>query len=89
MQQLVISYPDEVLDALHQNSQEFEKEARILLAIKLYETEKLTTGLAAKVAGVSREEFFYLLGEFGLSPFGMEAEELEEDVANARRARHS
>ncbi len=31
------------------------------------------------MAGVSHEPFFFLLGRYGLSPFGETAEELEED----------
>ncbi len=47
---------------------------------------RLTTGLAAKLAGVPRTAFLFLLGQHGLSPVGLEPEELEEDLANARRA---
>jgi predicted HTH domain antitoxin len=81
-----ISYPSEVLWALQQEPDEFEAEARLLLALKLYETGKLSTGLAAKLAGVPRVTFFFLLGQHGLSPFGEEPEELERDLENARQA---
>ena len=85
---LTIEYPQELLWALQQEPEEFAAEAQILLAIKLYETGKLSTGLAAKVAGLPRSAFFYLLGQHGLSPFGQTADELEDDLANARAARH-
>src|SRR5213075_2849272 len=45
---LTIPYPPEVLWALQKNPDEFEAEARLLLSLKLYETGKLTTGLAAE-----------------------------------------
>jgi predicted HTH domain antitoxin len=80
-------YPPEVLRALEKEPEELEEEARLLLALKLYETGKLSTGLAAKLAGVPRETFLFLLGQHGLSPFGEEPEELERDLENARRAR--
>lgn len=86
MEHLSIPYPPEVLWALQQEPAEFEEEARLLLAIKLYETGKLTTGLAAKLAGMPRVTFMYLLGRYGLSPFGEDAAEVEEDLANARSA---
>lgn len=86
MQTLTIDYPSEVLWALQQEPEEFEKEARFLLALKLYETGKLTTGLAAQLAGVPRSAFLILMGQHGLSPFGQEPEELEQDLENARRA---
>ncbi|HEX2643848.1 MAG TPA: UPF0175 family protein [Thermoanaerobaculia bacterium] len=82
-----ISYPPEVLWALQKGPEEFETEARLLLALKLYETGKLTSGLAAKLAGVPRVTFLFLLGQHGLSPFGVEPKELERDLEHARRAR--
>ena len=88
MHTLNIKYPPEVLWALQQEPQEFEREARLLLAIKLYESGKLTTGLAAKIADVPRVTFIHLLGQYGLSPFGEAAEDISKDLKNARQARH-
>jgi predicted HTH domain antitoxin len=82
-----ISYPPEVLWALQKEAEEFESEARLLLALKFYETGKLTSGLAAKLAGIPRVAFLFLLGQHGLSPFGEEPDELERDLDHARRAR--
>ncbi len=86
MNTLTIEYPSEMLWALQQEPDEFAAEARLLLAIKLYELGKVSTGLAAQLAGVPRVAFFYLLGRYGLSPFGTTAEELEEDFNHARQA---
>lgn len=81
-----IQYPPEVLWALQQEPEEFEQEARLLLALRLYEKRKLSTGLAAKLAGIPRSAFLALLGQHGLSAFGETAEDLAEDLADARRA---
>jgi predicted HTH domain antitoxin len=86
MNSLSIDYPPELLWALQQEPEEFEAEARVLLALKLYETGKLSTGLAARLAGIPRVTFMFLLGQHGLSPFGEIPDELEEDLENARRA---
>ena len=86
MNSLTIEYPPELLWALQQEPEEFESEARLLLAVKLYETGKLSTGLAARLAGVPRVTFMFLLGKYGLSPFGESPEELQEDLEYARRA---
>lgn len=86
MNTLTIDYPPEVLWALQQEPEEFEADARLLLAVKLYETGKLTTGLAAQLAGMPRSAFIFLLGRYGLSPFGETPEELEDDLAHARQA---
>jgi len=88
MSQPALQYPTEVLDALQQQPAELEAEARRLLAIKLYETGRLSSGLAAKLAGMSREAFFEALAQHNLSPFAS-AEELEQDLDNARRAGRS
>jgi predicted HTH domain antitoxin len=89
LQTLTIEYPQELLWALQKEPDEFASEARILLAVKLYETGRLSSGLAARMAGINRESFFYLLGQYGLSPFGQSPHELEEDLANARAASDS
>lgn len=86
MNTLTIEYPTEVLWALQQDPDEFADEAQLLLALKLYETGKLSTGLAAQMANMPRVAFFYLLGQYGLSPFGETPEELEEDFIHAQQA---
>ena len=86
MYSLNIKYPPEVLWALQQEPKEFEREARLLLAIKLYESGKLTTGLAAKIADVPRVTFMFLLGQYGLSPFGESAKDIAKDLKRARQA---
>jgi predicted HTH domain antitoxin len=86
MNAIHIEYPPEILWALQQEPDEFESEARLLLAIKLYEMGKLTTGLAAKLANVPRAAFIFIIGRYKLSPFGETANELEEDWDNARQA---
>ncbi len=89
MSTLTIEYPPEILWALQQEPEEFQQEASLLLALKLYETGKLTTGLAARLAGIPRLTFQFLLSRYGLSPFGETADELEQDLDHARRASHS
>jgi len=74
--------------ALQQEPEEFAAQAQVLLAIKLYETGKLSTGLAAQIAGLPRSAYSHLLGQHGLSPFGQTPDELEDDLAHARAARH-
>ncbi|MCB1032224.1 MAG: UPF0175 family protein [Acidobacteria bacterium] len=80
---LTIPYSEDLLLSLKESPEEFEAEARLLLAVKLYELGRLTTGRAAELAGVGRVEFMFLLGRFGLSPVGVDPEELQQDLANA------
>lgn len=88
MHTLTIDYSDDILWALQQDPEAFAHEARLLLAVKLYEIGKLSTGLAAQVAGVPRVTFWYLLGQYGSTPFGETPAELAEDVRYAQHAIH-
>ena len=80
---LSIPYPEELLLALKETPDEFESEARLLLDVKLYELGRVSTGMAARIAGTSRVEFILALNRFGLSPIGLEPGELDSDVRNA------
>ena len=65
---------------------ELKKETRLALALKGYETGELSTGLAARLAGMPYSEFLLLMGQHELSPVGETAEELASDFANAHKA---
>lgn len=71
-QQTSIQLPTDVSDMLcpHKPMPVFEEGARLKLALKAYENRELSTGLSARLAGMSRESFIYTMGKHGLSPFG-------------------
>ena len=58
---------------------------RMTLAAKLYEMGRLSGGQAADLAGVSKPTFLELLGKYGVSIFGYDADELEEDLKRMRK----
>ena len=78
-----IPYPDELLLSLKESPAEFEAEARLLLAVKLYELGRVSTGMAARLAGMSRVGFMFALNRVGLSPIGLEPGELAGDLVHA------
>jgi predicted HTH domain antitoxin len=80
---LTIPYPEDILLSLKESPAEFEAEARLLLAVKLYELGRLSTGMAARLAGMNRVAFMFALDRFGLSPIGLEPGEVAQDLANA------
>jgi predicted HTH domain antitoxin len=80
---LTIPYSDDLLLSMKKSPQEFESEARLLLAVKLYEMDRISTGAAAQLAGMSRVAFIFELAHFGLSPMGQDPGELAEDLAHA------
>jgi predicted HTH domain antitoxin len=57
-----------------------EDEARLLLAVKLYEVGKTTLGQAAKLAGFSKRAFMELLGRYQVPVFNYSPEELREEL---------
>ncbi len=83
MNVLTIPYSEDLLLSLKESPEEFEAEARLLLAVKLYELGRISTGTAAQLAGIGRVEFMFALNRFGLSPIGLDPGELAEDLANA------
>jgi predicted HTH domain antitoxin len=81
-----VEYPDTLPNALHLSRGEFEREARLAMAAKLFETGRLSSGQAAGLAGLSRVDFLRQLERFRVSPVQIEADELEQDLALAQRA---
>jgi predicted HTH domain antitoxin len=56
------------------------EEARLLLAIKLYETNRLSLGKAAELAGYSVRAFAELLAHYGVALYRYNADDLEREV---------
>ncbi|NER08091.1 MAG: UPF0175 family protein [Okeania sp. SIO3C4] len=58
-----------------------ENEAKLFLAIKLYEINKISLGKAAKLAGYSKSAFIEVLGQYKVPIFNYSAEELREEIS--------
>ncbi|MBI5184055.1 MAG: UPF0175 family protein, partial [Nitrospinae bacterium] len=71
---------DDLLLSLKESRVEFENEARFLLALKLYELGKISSGKAAKIAGLNRLEFLMRLGKYKVSPFQVDLDEILEEA---------
>lgn len=57
-------------------------ELKMIIASKLYELGKLSSGQAAELAGLSKRAFLELLGKYNVSVFGYDENELAEDLKN-------
>ena len=55
-----------------------EDEARLFLAIKLFELSRASLGQAAKLAGYSKRAFMEILGHYQVPVFDYSPEELRE-----------
>ena len=56
------------------------EEARLMLALKLYEKGRLTLGQAARAAGYSKRAFIDLLGREGVAVLDSDAAELAAEA---------
>ena len=55
----------------------------MIVAARLYEDGKLSSGQAAEIAGLSKRAFIELLGRYGVSVFSSSVSDLHSDIANA------
>ncbi len=76
MQQLTIDIPESVLIATGQSREEFIMEAKIILAAKLFESGRLSSGKAAEICGMTRYEFLDEVGHRGIPMVDLDEEEL-------------
>ncbi len=81
--QILVEVPATLPDALQRTPQEFAQEAKMAMAVKLYELKRLSSGMAASLAGVSRVQFLRELHRYGVALIDLGEEDLESDVANA------
>jgi predicted HTH domain antitoxin len=81
---LKIPYPDDLPEALGKSPEEFERELIFLMAGKLYETGRISSGRAADLAGIDRSEFLSMLGRYRIPVTNYSLEELERELQESR-----
>jgi len=80
---LIIDYPELLPDVLQQTRSEFEREARMAMAAKLFEMKRLSSGMAAQLAQMERVEFLLNLHRYGVPVLDLDEDELQADIDNA------
>lgn len=55
-------------------------EAQTMLAVKLYETERVSLGQAAKLAGYSKRAFIEILGKYKVPVINYSPDDLHEEL---------
>jgi predicted HTH domain antitoxin len=55
-------------------------EVQTFLAVKLYETERVSLGQAAKLAGFSKRAFIEILGKYKVPVINYSPDELREEL---------
>ena len=77
---MTIEYGDDVLFSVGLSRDEFEEEALFLLAAKLYDLGKLTSGQAAEFCGKGRVDFLLSLPRIGVSISNLRPEDAESEI---------
>ena len=80
---LEIDYPSSLPDALQRSPEQFEQEAKMAMAVKLFEMKWLSSGMAAKLAGVDRISFLLGLHRYGVAMIDLDEKELQSDLDHA------
>jgi predicted HTH domain antitoxin len=79
-----IEYPESLANTLRLSEKDFESEMKTSSLVKLFELGKVSSGVAARVLGLSRVDFPELLAKYNVSVFGAyDEDDLNEDIANA------
>ncbi len=77
---LTIKFTDELLFVLGISDKEFSEDAKFLLAAKLYELGRISSGQAARLADKSRVEFLFSLSQIGVPLNNLKTEDLENEL---------
>lgn len=75
--------PDDAVLSMHVPPSQLERELRMAAAVKLYELGRLSSGAAARLAGIPRVAFLAKLADYGVDTFRMSEEELIADLNHA------
>ena len=80
MSEIRISVPDETILAMRSTTDHIGGEIRLAAAVKLYELERLSSGAAAKLAGVPRVVFLTKLADYGVDTFRLTESDINEET---------
>jgi predicted HTH domain antitoxin len=75
MTTLQLSLDDEVIALLRESNRPADQAAREMVVLELYRRGSISSGKAAQLLGLSREELILLAGRMGIAHFDMTADE--------------
>ena len=76
----IVDVPQESLLALKITRDEFAGSLRMAAAMKYYEMGRLSSGAAARLAGVPRVVFLARLADYGIDTFRLTEDELRREA---------
>jgi predicted HTH domain antitoxin len=71
-----IELPADILLALGQSREQFITEAKFLLALKLFELGRVSSGKASEICGLNRVDFLLSAGRLGIPVADIDEDEL-------------
>jgi len=83
LNQFTITYPATLPDFLQISRETFEQEAKLAMAVKLFEMKRLPSGIAAQSVEMDRVTFLLTLHRFGVAMIDLEEKELLSDIDHA------
>ncbi len=83
MNTMTLECAPELAVALGRRQSELEGEVRLASALKLFEMGRISSGLAARLAGMPRVQFLMTCGQYDISIFQQTEDELSADTEAA------
>jgi predicted HTH domain antitoxin len=81
MRTLQIEYPEGLPAVANQSRESFERDARLAMAVKLYELGRLSSGQAAIIAGIPRAEFLLPCHECGATTVDWDSDDITREFS--------
>jgi predicted HTH domain antitoxin len=77
---VTIEFGDDILFSLGVSAEQFSEEAKFLLAAKLYELGKLSSGQAAHLCGKGRVDFLMSLTRIGVPVSNLQPDDAQVEI---------
>ncbi len=72
--------PEDILNALNQDVNEFTQQSRLYTALQLFKNHRLSFGKAVELAGISKDEFLIELGKNNIDYISYDPSDLETEL---------
>ena len=80
MSRIIWDIPEETLLAMKLSPEKASDELRMAAAVKVYELGRLSSGAAARLAGVPRTVFLSKLADYSVPTFNLTEEQLNKET---------